>query len=105
MGRNIEKAVWNENEPHAEAKKRFQERKQAKNDLLTREKELMRQLAKEIRTDPTAANETRARLAKIQGELKRLAEENKRGKTLQQIRRSTALANLALTVDKAKSHK
>lgn len=105
MENKVEKAVAGEYEPMKEAKAMLQNRKQTKARLLAREKELKNQLAAEQRTNPAAAIETRARLVKIQDEIKRLATESKTGRSLQQIRRSTAAAKLALAADGVKTRK
>lgn len=105
MGMNVEKAVCGDYERLENVRAKFQERKKAKKDLLAREKELKTRLATEQRTNPAAAIETRARLVKIQGELQRLADESKHSKTFEQIRRSTALAEIALLCDDAKARK
>lgn len=102
---DIEKKVFDNPSPLTTAKNTIQKRKQVKSKLLEREKELKTRLATEQRTNPTAAIKTRSRLEKIQGELKRITEENKHHNTLQQIRRSTALADLTLCSDGVKPQK
>ena len=105
METKIERAIAGDYEPQKEAKAMFQKRKKTKAELVAREKELKNQLAAEQRTNPAAAIETRARLVKIQDEIKRLATESKTGRSLQQIRRSTAVASLALAADGVKPQK
>ena len=105
MGMNIEKAVCGDCERLENVRAKFQERKQVKKDLLAREQQLKSQLATEQRTNPAAAIETRARLGKIQDELMRFAAENKRGKSFEEIRKSTVLGKIALLVDDSKARK
>ena len=106
MSISIERAVIGDDTEYlADMRALFQRRKQVKEGLLEREKELRSQLATEQRSNPAVAIATRVRLEKIQKEINRLKGENNRGQSPAKIRRNTNLAALTLIHDLLKSTK
>ena len=96
MGYYLEKAVQEEREGGEETRKILQERRKTEAELIAVAEELISRYKKEMKSNPAAAAKTREEMNRIYNELKRFEKESKTGRSLQQIRRSTAVAKLAL---------